>query len=232
MTVHFRREIEKLKKRLLALGAEVEEIVIMAVKSLQNKDLKIAERVKERDLGVDQLEVDIEEECLKILALHQPVAIDLRYVIAIMKMNNDLERIGDLSLNIAYRSAELAEIKNIQIPQEIFLLARKSKEMLTHSLDALINMDVKLALHVCQADDEVDDLHKEMYKQTRKNILANSSELDSQIRLLEISHQLERIADHATNLAEDVIYMVQGRIIRHKSVSSEEIIEASNHEPG
>ncbi|MBN1356201.1 phosphate signaling complex protein PhoU [bacterium] len=215
MLFQLRREIEILKNRILLLGAEAEKIVAIAIKSLKTHDVELAKSVLDLDLKIDRMEVDIEEECLKILALHQPVAIDLRFIVAILKMNNDLERIGDLAVNIALRSAKLAAKRQIHLPREIFEMAELSETMLKQCLDALINMDETSAREVCKKDDQVDDLHTEMFSTIEAHFHAEATDMKDYIRILEISHQLERIADLATNIAEDVIYLASGHIIRH-----------------
>ena len=163
------------------------------------------------------MEVDVEEECLKILALHQPVAVDLRFVITALKINNDLERIGDLAVNIAERSEFLARQREIDIPQEIYAMAEKAQSMLTRSLDALVDMDCKLAHDVCADDDEVDAINRQMYLIVQDKIRAHTGQTEVLIHLLSASRHLERIADYATNIAEDVIYMVEGKIVRHRT---------------
>jgi phosphate transport system protein len=161
--------------------------------------------------------VYLEEECLKILALHQPVAIDLRFVIAVLKINNDLERIGDLAVNIAERALFLTSQKPVDIPFDFMGMSEKTKIMLKMSLDALVNMDAKMAHDVCALDDGVDAINRRMYQQVQEGILENPEQIGSLIHCLSTSRHLERIADHATNIAEDVIYMVAGEIVRHKA---------------
>ena len=217
MTVHLDREIAKLKKILLSLCGLVEERFLQAVKSIKERDATLAKKVIETDIEIDRMEVDVEEECLKILALHQPVAIDLRFIITALKLNNDLERIGDLAVNIAERSEFLATQYKIDIPFDFEAMAEKTQSMLSKSLDALVNLDCDLAHEVCVADDEVDAINREMYNQVKASIQSHPERLQSLIHLLSVSRHLERIADHATNIAEDVIYMVEGKIVRHKT---------------
>lgn len=217
MTVHMKREINKLKRELLSLCKVVEESFRQAVKSIQKRDAELAKKVIEADIKIDHMEVDVEEECLKILALHQPVAIDLRFIITALKLNNDLERIGDLAVNIAEHSEFLATQYKIDIPFDFEAMAEKTQSMLRKSLDALVNLDCDLAHEVCAADDEVDALNQEMYNQVKASIQSHPERLQSLIHLLSVSRHLERIADHATNIAEDVIYMVEGKIVRHRA---------------
>jgi phosphate transport system protein len=217
MPQHLQREIEKLKRKILALSTVVEESVQKAVKSVEQRNSKLAMSVIGNDIKIDHTEVDVEEECLKVLALYQPVAIDLRFIVAVLKINNDLERIGDLAVNIAERAAFLATQPKIAIPFDLQGMAEKSQTMLKRSLDALVNMDSHLAREVCASDDEVDALNRDMYSQVKIGINRHPDDVESLIHFLSISRHLERIADHATNIAEDVIYMVDGEISRHKT---------------
>ncbi len=220
MPVHMQKEIEKLKKKILFLFAVVEENVQLAIKAVQNKDSRLADKIIAGDDEVDQLEVEIEEECLKILALNQPVAIDLRYIISVLKVNNDLERIGDLAVTIAQRTKSIATVENIEIDFDFSSMADKVLEMLKGSLDALVNFDTSLAYRVCRIDDEVDDYHKKMFHLIKDKISRNPEKIDQLICYFSVSRCLERIADHATNISEDVIYMKEGVIIRHQHVEN------------
>jgi len=215
MTRHFQREIEKIKKRILSLSALVEERLRQAVKAIAERDGALAEQVRRSDWEIDQMEVEIEEDCLKILALHQPVAIDLRFIIAALKINNDLERIGDLAVSIAKQGMFLAGRPPINIPFDFPRMASLAQEMLKGSIDSLVEMDSALAARVCLTDDEIDDLHRQMYKHMEEAIGQHPERIDDHIRLLAVSRNLERIADHSTNICEDVIYMVDGVITRH-----------------
>lgn len=214
--MHLFREVEKLKKQILILSAEVEDSVHKAVKSISERDEKLARRVIDRDAEIDYMEVDVEEECLKILALHQPVAIDLRFIIAVLKINNDLERIGDLAVNIAERGVYLAKQEPVEVPFDFPKMSALTQSMLHRSLDALVNMDPALANAVCAADDELDQINREMYGRVKEGIRKNPERIDSLINMLAISRQLERIGDHATNIAQDVLYMINGQIVRHR----------------
>ncbi len=219
MSKHLEREIERLKKHILSLGAVVEESVQRAVRAISERDGTLAQRVIEEDVSTDQMEVEVEEECLKILALHQPVAIDLRFIVAVLKINNDLERIGDLAVNIAERAAFLASRNHDGLVTlfDFEEMAAKTQAMLKLSLDALVNVDADLARDVCAADDEVDAMNRQMYHQVEDAIRAHPEQMDALIHMLSISRHLERIADHATNIAEDVIYMIEGVIVRHRT---------------
>lgn len=217
MAGHLRREIENLKRKILALGALVEVSVRDAALSIEKRDEKLAQKIIDEDINIDNTEVEIEEDCLKILALHQPVAIDLRFIVAVLKMNNDLERIGDLAVNIAERAAFLASRPRVNISINLVEMAHKTMSMLRNSLDALINHDSVLAHKVCASDDNVDQINRQMYLDIQDGITKSPEQISSLIHLLSVSRHLERIADHATNIAEDVIYMLDGKIIRHQS---------------
>jgi phosphate transport system protein len=216
MPEHLKREISKLNKHLLSLSAAVEEQLSAAVQSVSMRDVAQANFVIQGDTNIDQREVDIEEQCLQLLALYQPVATDLRFIMAVFKINSDLERIGDLAVDIAERAVALAEHPQVSHFFDFEDMASFTQEMLRSSLDALITLDVELAQRVCRADDEVDRLHRDMYGLIEHAIRHDPQNIQLYIMYLGISRHLERIADHATNIAEDVIYMAEGEIVRHK----------------
>ncbi|MBI5091315.1 MAG: phosphate signaling complex protein PhoU [Candidatus Hydrogenedentes bacterium] len=215
MSIHLQKEIERLKKNLLALSAIVEDSVYRAVKSLKERDEALARAVISGDNDIDLQEVEIEEECQKILALHQPVAYDLRFIIAILKINAELERIGDATVSIAERVLLLVTEDQVDAPFDFAAMAQKAQQMLHKSLDALISLDAGLAYDVITADNEVDAINREMYGQIEECIRRDSGRVNSFIHLMGVSRHIERIADHASNIAEDVIYLVEGRILRH-----------------
>lgn len=215
MTAHLQKEIGNLKRDILSLVALVEENVRRAVRSIQDRDAKLGERAIEVDNEIDRREVEIEEDCLKILALYQPVAIDLRFIAAMLKLNNDLERIGDLAVNIAERATYLANTERTSISFDYREMTHKTQAMLKGSLDSFINMDTDLARKVILSDDEVDEIERQIVKQTIDAIRQHPDEVDRLLHHMFVARHLERIADHATNIAEDVIYMVEGDIVRH-----------------
>lgn len=217
MPAHLHAEIEKLKKRLLALSAIVEESVYLAVKALEERNAELAQTIINGDEEIDQREVDIEEECLKLLALHQPVANDLRFIITVLKINAELERIGDSTVNIAERVWDLVQQPPVRRSLNFADMAQKAKTMLHNSLDALILLDLNLAYHVIEADDEVDTINRQMYAQVEQEIMKDPDRVNSLIHLLGISRHIERIGDHASNIAEDVIYLIEGKIVRHRT---------------
>ena len=217
MARHFHKELDKIKKMILSLGAMVEERVRQSWKAIEAIDPEIAKQIIKTDHEIDAMEVEIEEECLKIMALHQPVAIDLRFLIAVIKINNDLERIADEAVNIAERIATLDKYRTSKFFFDYEPMASLTEEMLKLSLDALVNMDVDLAFKVVTMDDEVDDIHRQAYGLIRDEMKAHPDSIIFLMNYYLISRHLERIADHATNVAEEVIYLIEGEIVRHAS---------------
>lgn len=215
MHQHLHREIEKLKKNIMVVGTLVEESLRDSIKAVIERNTKQAQFIIENDSIVDDKEVELEEECLKILALYQPVAVDLRYIISVLKINNDLERIGDLSVNVAERAKFLSSQPPIEIPDTIPLMASIVQNMLKNSLDALVNMNTIQATKVYESDDQVDDLFSGMFPFVQSMIEQEPKRIDTWLQLLSISRYLERAADHCTNIAEDVEYLVEGQIKRH-----------------
>ena len=215
MFKHLQKDIENLKNKVITMGGEVEDRVVKATLSIIKRDEKLANDVIKADSDIDQMEVDIEEHCLKILALYQPVAIDLRFIIAVLKINNELERVGDIAVNIAERGAFLATHKEIEIPYDINKMATKVENMLTRSIDALVHMDVQLAHKIRAEDDEVDAYNRDMYKRVKETIIENPEHISCLLHAVSAGRHLERIADLATNIAEDVIYLVDAEIVRH-----------------
>jgi phosphate transport system protein len=216
MSQALQRELDRLKKMILALCAVVEENVGRAVRSVETRDPQLAQRIIDSDKEIDATEVDIEEECLKVLALHQPVASDLRLIVAVLKINSDLERIGDLAVNIAQRGLSLASRERIPVPVDLTVMSEKVQSMLRKSLDALVSLDARLAHEVGAHDDEVDELNRRNFRTIQEEIRKNPREIESLIEYLSVSRHLERVADHASNIAEDVIYLIEGTIIRHR----------------
>ncbi len=216
MSMLLHREIDHLKKKLLTMGAVIEDSIAKAIKALVERDETLAQAVIEADKRIDEMEVEVEEECLKILALHQPVAADLRYVIAVMKMNNDLERMGDLAAHIAKRVIYLSTHEPIDIPIDFPTMAEKAQLMVKMCLDSLVNADSNLARTVCEKDDEVDELREEYDALIHEYLQKMPENSKTLMNYGSIARHLERLGDMATNVAEDVIYMVEGEIIRHK----------------
>lgn len=197
------------------MSAEVEESVRKAVDSLVKRDAGMAQEVIEGDNRLDHVEVEIEEDCLKILALHQPVAVDLRYVVAVLKINNELERIGDEAVNIAERAVFLAT-HPIDLVLDFKTMGAMAQAMLARSIDALVGTDTAIAREVRTLDDGVDEMNRHMYSLIQDYIRQHPDRVAESIHLLSTSRHLERIGDQATNIAEDVIYMAEGEIVRHQ----------------
>lgn len=216
MTVHFHREMEYVKGQILRLGALVEEQLFYAIKAVEESDEGLAQTVISRDDRIDHMEVEIEEECLKVMALHQPVAIDLRLLVAVLKINSDLERIGDMAVNIAETVSFLKANQDEGRSDFDFLpMAEKVRTQFRKSLDSLVNLDESIANEVCASDKEVDAMHRQMYTLVEEKIQSKPSRVGVYLRYLLISRNLERVGDHSTNIAEDVLYMAKGRIMRH-----------------
>ena len=216
MSMHLQQEIKNLKNKLLALVTNAQDAVERAVKSVDERDAALAQAVVDGDIDIDRAEVDLEGDCLKILALYQPVATDLRVIVSVMKMNNDIERIGDLAVNIAERALFLCGEPPVEAPSDLAEMRAKALAMLTRSLDALVRLDTKCAREVRAADDEVDDINRQLFKEFAAAVRRNPNHVESLLSYLSVGRHLERIADYATNIAEDVIYLMEGEIVRHK----------------
>jgi phosphate transport system protein len=219
MAVHFEREIARLKKKVLGLGALVEENLHKAFVALRTEDLALAREVIGTDITIDEMEVEVEEECLKILALYQPVAGDLRFIIAVSKIDNELERIGDLSANICARVIQLAPEPSISIPETAHEMAERIEIMLSRTLDALVEGDAQLARAVLHDDREVDALFCRLVDELKEEIREHLELLDPLIIVFTMARYLERLADRMTNICEDIIYFVEGEIVRHQDPS-------------
>jgi phosphate transport system protein len=216
MTRHIERQLEHLKETILRVGTLVEEAISKSISAVINRDAALAQRVLTSDEAIDRMEVEVEEECLKILALYQPVAADLRFVIAVLKINNDLERMGDLAKNIAKRVSQLEGIETIEIPPEIRPMAMQAEEMVRECLAAVIHGDPALARRIREQDDIVDNARQKIRRRILAGIKDNPDDVEALLRVNSITKHIERIADMATNVAEDVIYMVEGEIVRHR----------------
>ena len=215
MSKHLERDLERLQRDLLALAATVEEAIHKSIRALQRRDTALAQEVIDGDSHIDQEENRVEDECLKILALHQPVAVDLRRIASILKINTDLERMGDLAEDIAERALCLARMPIISIPEKLQRMTDLTTTMVRQSLDAFVNLDSRQARRVCRLDDEVDRYNSEIIHELVATIQKNPTLIEPGLSLFSATRHLERIADHATNIAEDVVYLVEGTIIRH-----------------
>lgn len=217
MSVYFLQELDRIKNRLIELGTATEDAVHRAVQSVIMRDASISANLAEFDRSIDESEVRIEEEILKILALHQPVAIDLRFLVAVLKITNDLERIGDLALNISKRAKILDANPHIQVPVDFSQMTGQAEMMLRDCINALIHLSEESAVRVCKQDDGVDACKKQHDETIKKHLVAatDQANIDVLVAVLAVARDLERIADHTTNIAEDVIYLTGGQIIRH-----------------
>ncbi|AKJ63575.1 phosphate signaling complex protein PhoU [Kiritimatiella glycovorans] len=221
MSLHFDKELSRLRKLVFTLSARVDENVGRAVKAVEETNAEVAVEVIDSDHRIDEMEVEVEEECLKALALYQPVAIDLRYIIAVLKMNSDLERIGDLAVNIAKSGKRLSSLPKTELPLNLSEMGDHVKAILKKSLDALINLDSDLAREVLSDDDRIDEMRSRMSRRLSDKMDDDFEHREVYLQLISVVRRLERIGDHATNIAEDVIYMVDAEIVRHQG----EIIE-------
>jgi phosphate transport system protein len=217
MAIHFFREIEKLKRMVVVQAGDVEENLRRAVRAVGDRNDGLAAEVIAHDREMDRTEVDIEEECLKTLALYQPVAHDLRFIVSILKINHDLERIGDLAVNIAERARNLAGVPPPPLVFDVAAMAHSAQQMVAGALDAFINADLEKAQQIWFSDDRVDSENDRAYALLTAAIRRHPEHLDALLALLSVARNLERIADHATNIAKDVIYLIEGEIVRHRS---------------
>lgn len=217
MSNHLHIEIQKTKKRLLKLSAYVEETLRLSIKAYNNSDLELAEKVMKDDEIIDQQELDVEEECLKILALYQPVATDLRFIVAVLKINSDLERIGDHAASMANRTVKIANAPK-QNPNRISIeeISELTISMLKKSIDALVSHDTELAYTVFEVEKVVNKLNKKVFANFVENAQKDVASVEATAYEMFVARYLERIADHAVNIAEDVIYMIKGDIVRHQ----------------
>lgn len=209
------REMDKLKEKLLALGGLVERALGRAVEAVEGRDVAGAREVIDGDAAIDRMEVDVEEECLKLLALHQPVAVDLRFIVTVLKVNNDLERIGDHARSLAEHAILLAGQPAVEPVFDFAAMARKAQAMLKRSLDALVSQSAEDAMAVRAADDEIDAINRGMYRAVEREIMRRPENTPVYVNHIGLSRCLERVADLATNIAEDVLYLTTGQIARH-----------------
>ena len=216
MQISFDEELGALKEKILLMGSRVEEAIRLAMKSLVGRDSKLARQVIQSDRDVNDLEIEVDEVCHRLLALHQPMASDMRFITSAMKINSDLERIGDLAVNIAERALTLNEVAPLKPFIDIPRMASIAQEMVKVALDSLVNKDADSAKKVCERDDEVDNLNDQIIRELISYMLEDRANIKRALDLILVSRYLERVADHATNVAEDVIYMVQGKDIRHR----------------
>lgn len=216
MSKHLQRGLDELRRQLISQFGVVEEMIQLAVRALVNRRADLAERVMETDSSVDRTDVLIEEECLKLLALHQPVASDLRWLITVIKVNGELERMADLACNIAERAKDLDLYPLFPVPEELSEMVARATGMVRKALDSFVEGDTKKALQVIQADDMVDRLNRVVIDHLHELMREDPSYIEPAVHCFSASRHLERIADLAENLAEEVVYLVDGEIVRHK----------------
>ena len=215
MTKHLLRDLEKLADDLVHMTAATESALGRALESILTRDVELARAVVEGDVEIDRLEVLLEEDALKILALHVPVAGDLRFVVTAIKMNHDLERIADIAANIAKRTIEMTKMPPVPPPEQFDVMAQRTRTMLREAILSLVRRDPAMAKRVCEEDDEVDDLNRTILAALEERLKREPENVPALLRWVSSVRNLERIADGATNVAEDVIYLEEGEIIRH-----------------
>lgn len=218
VTRHFQDELEQLKARLLEMGGLAEEHVRLAVQGLVQRDRPVLERVLTGDEAVNRLHLEVDNRCFKLLALYQPMAADLRTIVSAVKINADLERVGDLAVNIAEAGRRYASHPPVKKLIDIPLMADIAQNMLRDALDSFVRRDVDLAQHVLDEDDRLDALKTQIFRELLTYMLQDPATIEPALDLILVSRHLERIGDHATNVAEDVIFIVSARDVRHHSV--------------
>lgn len=232
MSIHLIRDLEALHRNILSMCAQVEEIIHLAVEGLSEPNPKLAADLARRDDEIDQWDVRIEEDCLKVLALHQPVAIDLRRITTVLKVSGELERVADLGVHIAERASSLTDYPEVIVPDKLKTMAGVAVEMLHKSIDAYVDLDSQKARVVCGEDERVDQLNREIIHELL-GVMQQSPELvEPAMHLFSASRHIERVADHATNIAEDIVYLAEGEIIRHRPEVWAPNSGCREHEPG
>jgi len=216
MRGHFDRDLKNIQQEILAMAGMIEDAMNKAIRSLMERDINLAEEVLEGDDAIDMKELDVEEKVIKALALHQPVANDLRYLVAILKVNNDMERIGDLSQHVASRAKHLAKHAPIRMPERLQEMVDLVRTMVRQSIQALITQDAALAKKVVLTDVTVDEIHWEAYRELLERMRQGTDDIDLAFHTISVFRHLERIADHAANICEDVYFMVKAEVIKHQ----------------
>ncbi|OGD27146.1 MAG: phosphate transport system regulatory protein PhoU [Candidatus Aminicenantes bacterium RBG_19FT_COMBO_65_30] len=218
----FDEELKLLKEKLLEMASRAEEQIALAVRGLKDREERLTCQVLEREEAINLLDIEIDEMAMRLLALRQPMATDLRFITSAMKIGSDLERIGDLAVNIAERTMDLLKHPQLKPLIDIPRMAELAQEMVRDALNAFINGDDKLAKDVCERDDRVDKLNDQVFRELLTYMMQDSGTIARAVDLILIGRHLERIADHATNVAEDVIYMVRGKTIKHRAEEGRE----------
>jgi phosphate transport system protein len=220
MERHFQNELETLKERLLAMGGLAEERVRTAMQGLVERDAELIEQVLNGDMPLNDLHIEVDDLCLKLLALHSPLAADLRGVMAAIKINSDLERVGDMAVNIGEAARRYIQHPPVKRLIDIPRMAGSAQRMLREALDSYVRGDIPLAQRVLDQDDDLDSLKTQVFRELLTYMLQDPSTIEPALDLILISRHLERIGDHATNIAEDVIFMVSGRDVRHQAADT------------
>jgi phosphate transport system protein len=215
MERHFDEELKDLKEKLLRMAGLAEDSIAKAVKALKDRDEALVGQVFEQEERINLLEIEIDEVCLRLLALRQPMAGDLRFIASAMKIGSELERIGDQSVNIAERTTELLKVPLLKPLIDIPRMAGLAQAMVVDSINAFVNRDAELARQICARDDEVDQINHQIFRELLTYMMEDPATIPRAVELILIGRHLERIADHATNIGEDVIYLVKGKSIKH-----------------
>lgn len=215
MTVHMHLDLTELHRELLAMCTRVEDMIHRAVDQLSAPDFDITRQLIQEDNDIDRWDVRIEDHCLKVLALYQPVAIDLRRITTVMKVAGELERVADLAVSISERACGLLDSPPVAVPDQMTTMAQKAIGMLHRSIDSYVDLNSDLARNVCAEDTEVDEMNELLIKQLIDQMHKNPNHIDGLMHMFSAVRTVERVADHATNIAEDIVYLVEGKIIRH-----------------
>ncbi len=212
---HFDEELQELRKNLLKMASLVDEAVRGVLKSLKERDAELAEKIIEKDEEIDMLEIEIDRQCLELIAKRQPIAVDLRFLTSVMKINNDLERVGDLAIHVARRSISLAKFRPIKPLIDIPDMTEKAMKMLKDAMAALVERDSEKAREICERDADIDRIYVQNFREVLTYMMEDKENIKAGIHLILSAKQIERMADHITNIAEDIVYLVEGKTIKH-----------------
>ena len=215
MERHFDEELEALKKNVLKMASMVDDAVHKSVESLVDMDVEMVEKLIEDDQIIDLLEVEIDRQCLELLAKRQPMAVDLRFITSLQKINNDLERIGDLAINVAHASIYLAKHPPLKPLVDIPKMEEETRKMLRQAISAIVEKNSAAARQICLKDSEIDSLYVQVFREILTYMMEDNNNIKRGIRLILVAKHIERMADHVTNIAEDVVYMLEGKTIKH-----------------
>jgi phosphate transport system protein len=232
MERHFDQELEELKSQLLLMGGRSEAIIQKAVEALRRRDVVLAREVLDDDKAIDRLEIAIDERCVGMLALHQPMAGDLRFITSALKISNDLERVGDHGVNIAGSALRLAEVPTLKPLVDIPRMAQMAAGMLRDALDAFVRRDAATARRLCRRDDEVDDINRQLFRELVSFMIEDPTTITRAMELILVARNLERVADLATNVAEEVVFIAEARIIKHHAEDMPDPVTAEDEDFG